>query len=190
MSLHVLANGLFVLGVKMLSKFRVEQLLSFDEKNGVFVWKFNRGGKAQKGSIAGGVDSKGYRQIRIDGTLYLAHRLVWLITYGEWPEHDIDHVDRNPLNIRPENLRKCSDHENQQNVAPRKDNKSGVAGVYFYEKSKKWKAHITFKGRTLHLGTFSTFEDAVEARLKAKRDLHTFSPKQIISSKQWGEQHG
>lgn len=185
----MLANGLCVLGVKMISKSRVDELLSFDEKNGVFVWNFNRGGRAQKGCVAGGEDSKGYRQIRIDGTLYLAHRLVWLVTYGEWPEHDIDHIDRDPLNIRPGNLRKCTDHENQQNVAPRKDNKSGVAGVYFHEKSKKWKAHITSKGRTFHLGTFPTFEDAVEARLKAKRDLHTFSPEQIISSKQWGERN-
>lgn len=166
----------------MITRKRIEQLLDFNPSEGVFTWKVNRGGSAKKGSIAGGIDSKGYRQIRIDMKLYLAHRIVWLLTHGIWPDHDIDHIDRNPLNIRPDNLRRCSDSENQQNVGTRADNKSGAAGVYLCKKTLKWKAHITLKGKTIHLGTFSSFGNALNARLLAKKSLHTFHPEQKIQA--------
>jgi len=162
----------------MITKSRVEQLLEFNANEGVFTWKVHRGGSATKGSVAGAIDSKGYRQIRIDMKLYLAHRIVWLITHGVWPGHDIDHIDRDPLNIRPENLRKCNDHENQQNTGARRDNKSGATGVYLCSKTLKWKAHITIKGKTNHLGTFDSFNDALNARLAAKQQYHTFHPHQ------------
>lgn len=45
--------------------------------------------------MAGAKETRGYRQIRIDGILFMAHRLVWLMIRNEWPLDDIDHINRN-----------------------------------------------------------------------------------------------
>lgn len=47
-------------------------------------------------------------------------------------------------------------------------NTSGYNGVYQERKSGKWRAQITFKGKTYYLGSFDNLEDAVEARQKAE----------------------
>ena len=48
------------------------------------------------------------------------------------------------------------------------NNTSGVRGVYKSERSGKWCAQITFQGRTRYLGSFSTLEEAAEARRKGE----------------------
>lgn len=52
----------------------------------------------------------------------------------------------------------------------RPDNKTGVKGVYMI-KAGKYKAHITFKGKRHHLGTFETLDEAAEARREAEKEL-------------------
>jgi len=54
----------------------------------------------------------------------------------------------------------------------RKDNKTGHSGVYYEEKKDRWQAKIGFKGNYYHLGSFGSFDEALEARLKAERELH------------------
>lgn len=45
-----------------------------------------------------------------------AHRLAWLLHYGQWPADVIDHIDGNPANNCITNLRCCSPKENKQNA--------------------------------------------------------------------------
>lgn len=162
----------------MISKDRVLEILEFNQDEGVFRWKEFRGGSAKKSSIAGSIDSKGYGQIKIDGTLYLSHRIVWLITYGSWPDHHIDHIDRNPLNIKPSNLRKCTHAQNHQNTKVRSDSSSGVTGVSYMKADRKWLAYINVNGKRHRLGLFEDLDEAIKARVNAKNDLHSFHPKQ------------
>lgn len=162
----------------MITKERIEEALRFDAENGVFTWKIYRGGIRKIGERAGAIDSKGYLQIRIDGKSYLAHRLVWTITHGKWPDHHIDHIDRNPLNIRPENLRACTHSQNHQNEGVRSDSSSGVTGVSFVKRSGKWLAYINVDGVRRRLGLYDKFEDAVAARISAKPEYHQFHPHQ------------
>jgi hypothetical protein len=49
-----------------------------------------------------------------------------------------------------------------------KNNKSGITGVRYDEKTKKWIAVIGFKKKNYHLGTFKTKEVAVAARRNAE----------------------
>lgn len=55
----------------------------------------------------------------------------------------------------------------------RPDNKTGVKGVY-QTKSGRYKAVITFQGKTRNLGTFDELADAAEARREAELEL--FAP--------------
>lgn len=46
-------------------------------------------------------------------------RLCWLVQTGDWPEHTIDHIDRNTLNNRWDNLRDVPQSVNNQNKSKR-----------------------------------------------------------------------
>ena len=53
----------------------------------------------------------------------------------------------------------------------RSDNTSGFRGVSPIGKGR-YRAYIGFQGERYYLGSFGTFEEAVEARLEAERQLH------------------
>ena len=55
---------------------------------------------------------------------------------------------------------------------PRKNNKSGYRGVSLNKRTNRYVADITFKGKRHHLGEFDTAEEAHDAYLKAKEELH------------------
>jgi hypothetical protein len=87
----------------------------------------------------------------------------------------IDHINHIEWDNRKSNLRFCTDHENVCNKRIAKNNKSGKTGVY---KSKnKWRAVVFYNGKNIHLGTFDTFEKAVEARIAKEIEMFgEFSP--------------
>lgn len=158
----------------MLNSSEVHGLLDYAPDTGVFRWKVSRGGKAKHGTIAGSFDSKGYSQIKINGSLYLAHRIAWLYVNGEWPEKHIDHIDRNPKNNAIENLRLCTHAQNHQNTGVRRDNSSGITGVSFLKASGKWLAYINVDGKRIRLGLFNTADEAAIARSAGKSKHHAF----------------
>src|SRR5690625_1584144 len=53
-----------------------------------------------------------------------------------------------------------------------KGNKSGHKGVTWLKSRKKWRAHIGYKGKQIHLGHFNKKEDAIGARKKAEEKYH------------------
>lgn len=52
-----------------------------------------------------------------------------------------------------------------------KSNTSGYNGVYQEKRTGKWRAQITFKGKTYYLGRFDKIEEAVEARRRGE-EMH------------------
>lgn len=54
----------------------------------------------------------------------------------------------------------------------RRNNTSGVPGVDWLARRRLWRATIGFKGKRYYLGSFSRFEDAVNARKQAEEKLH------------------
>lgn len=52
---------------------------------------------------------------------------------------------------------------------PYKNNKSGIKGVTYEEKRKKWRAEIRVNYKLIFLGRFNTFEEAVEIRKQAEQ---------------------
>lgn len=149
--------------------------LHYDPETGDFRWKSNPHGKRNwnsrfSGKIAGCTKTLGYRVIRIDDVLYGAHRLAFLYMTGRWPYEEVDHIDCDPSNNRWSNLREATRYDNNHNLRTHCDNISGRKGVL--QNHKGWAAKIRAFGRTYHLGTFQTPEDAHAAYQEASLRLH------------------
>jgi hypothetical protein len=71
-----------------------------------------------------------------------------------------DHINRNSLDNRRNNLRVCSQAENLRNRAAPRANTSGFKGVSWHKKAGKWVARLVFEGKYHHLGLFTRAEDA------------------------------
>jgi hypothetical protein len=95
------------------------------------------------------------------GEGHLAHRIVWLIATGEWPETFIDHIDGNRSNNRLENLRLADIWDNNRNSKKPTTNTSGIKGVGY--RNGRWRAYITVNDRQIHIGVFDEKEDAAAA---------------------------
>jgi|15BtaG_2_1085339.scaffolds.fasta_scaffold00099_15 hypothetical protein len=157
----------------MITQDTVEKLLRYNAVTGEFHWKKSSGSKSA-GSVASHVGKLGYVQIRIDGVLYYAHRLAWLVSHGCFPTAQIDHINHNRSDNRLCNLREVSHAENQRNKGMNSRNKSGVTGVFWDFVNNKWKAQIKFEGKVVNLGRFSAKTDAIAARTaaEAKANYH------------------
>lgn len=136
----------------------IKENLSYRSDTGDFLWLSNRAsGKIKSGSIAGSLN-KGYRQIRIDGKWYKCHRLVWLVETGDWPTGQIDHLNLDRTDNRYPNLRDVSNYINCTNRS--RSSSSGVVGVSYDRKNKKWLAQTYIEGKARNLGRFNTIEEA------------------------------
>lgn len=102
-------------------------------------------------------------QAWIDNIQYKAHRVIWYWHYGTLPEQ-VDHIDRDTYNNKIENLRVCTNAQNQMNVTRRK-----FCGVH--PCGNKFKA-IIGDGATGYIGLFNTKEDARNARNAAGTELY------------------
>ncbi len=145
----------------------VNDLLRYDPESGDLFWRANRA-KMKAGSVAGGIGGKGYWHVSINNKSYLAHRIIWLIYYGRWPEDQLDHINHNKLDNRIKNLRSVMGYENNRNTTIRKDNKSGVIGVFWHSTQKVWESNIGVDGQLKYLGIYDNIFDAVCARKSAE----------------------
>lgn len=152
---------------------RLLELLDYSEHTGLFTRKSGR----CDGEIAGSLKNHGYLDIKVERRCYLAHRLAWFYVYGIWPNSDIDHKDGIRTNNRIQNLREATKQHNAQNKKnPRIDNASGFLGVVLIRcrGPNKFQARIGHKGISHYLGVFKTPEEAQQAYLFAKRNVHSF----------------
>jgi hypothetical protein len=90
---------------------------------------------------------------------------------GEWPIDMIDHKYGDPSDNRWERLRQANRNINQQNLhVAKKTNRIGLLGVSRH--GSTWRAQITANGKTYRFSGFKTPEEAHQAYVKAKRELH------------------
>lgn len=145
----------------------------FECRDGKLFWRINSG-RAVAGNRAGYLDkSTGYRRIAIDGKVTGEHRVVFAMAHGRWPKLEVDHINGAKDDNRPENLREATRQENMRNCGSWRNSKSGVKGVYWVERLKKWKASITPSGsKPVYIGLFETLEEASMARSHAESTLN------------------
>ena len=153
----------------------LKKVLHYDPNTGKFT-RLTKWGRKNVGDEPGSLSKFGYWQIGVFNRTHPAHRLAWLYYYGEWPPHDVDHINRNRIDNRIANLRLATRSENLHNSPVRLRNKSGVKGVSLRplkrgkRPAKMWVASIMVNGVRRYLGCYATIDEAAEARRKAEKE--------------------
>ena len=167
-------------GINMRNDFDAEfvrELFDYDADAGILRWKYRKDVRSQcnshyAGTVAGSINSYGYRIIKIKGRCYSAHRLVWFHVTGQWPVKEIDHINIIKDDNRFVNLREATRSQNVRNLPISSKNTSGFKGVSWRKKQGKFCAKIKTNGKNHHLGYFITPEDASTAYQDAAKRLH------------------
>jgi hypothetical protein len=155
---------------------RIRETFDYDPDTGLFYYreqitdtrKRHRAGK-QAGCLC---KTNGYVIMTVDKQQFKAHRVAWLFMYGAWPAGLVDHINGNRADNRAINLRLATPTQNNINRGMAPTNTSGMKGASWSTTSQKWLAHISYGGKTHHLGFYATAQEAHAAYLGAAKILH------------------
>lgn len=159
-----------------LTQARLKELLHYDPETGVFTRISTPSRCVRVGDKAGYGSTSGYRRVYVGGRHYFMHRLAWLYVYGAIPDGCIDHINRVRQDNRIANLRVVTNKQNSENAGKKPSNKSGIKGVSWRKRERKWCAQIMHNHKKIWLGSYSTVQEAAEAYQTAARKLHTHNP--------------
>jgi hypothetical protein len=147
----------------------------YEPENGRITYRVTRSGPAIAGRLATHSRKDGYQGISFQRKHYLAHRIAWLLTFGQMPTIGIDHINGNPADNRLCNLRLATDAQNNQNRRRGfKSSTSPLIGASFHRRSGAWVAQIRVGAKNKWLGYHPTEQAAHEAYVAAKRVYHAF----------------
>ena len=160
----------------------IADYLVYDETSPTFLrWKKDQG-KKKVGQIAGWIRDDGYGLVRLLGTRYYIHRLIYSLLHNI-PIDDkiIDHVDGNPRNNEISNLRITTYSGNQRNRTMSESNTSGMCGVRKQKSGpyEYWTAEIYIDGGRLRKN-FSILKLGGGNALEQAK----------LQRKEWEQQHG
>lgn len=163
----------------------VRGLLSYEPATGVFLWRERtpahfdskhpwewKKWNAKYANQPAGSLQRGYIKINLGGDMVYAHRLAWLLSYGEPVPPEIDHINGNRTDNRIANLRGADRSGNSRNSGIRRDNTTGAKGVTFDKATGKFRVTVSINGKHHRLGRFVTLKEAVTARREAAERLH------------------
>jgi hypothetical protein len=110
-----------------------------------------------------------YASAKIDGKTVYLHRLVLGLQPGDGLQ--ADHINRNGLDNRRENLRPATDALNRQNFSAEgySNNKSGYRGVHWLEDRQRWGASCCINGKQKRIGRFKDVHEAGRAVAEYRR---------------------
>ncbi len=154
---------------EILSQELVKKL--FEYKDGELYWKVRTSNRITVGKKVGCKLKTNYIFTRINNKLIAVHRVIFLYHHGYLPKI-IDHIDKNSLNNKIENLRECTRSQNALNSKKPLNNKSGVKGVCWHKAAKKWHARINLDGKKYDFGFFEKLEDAENIIKKMRIEIH------------------
>lgn len=141
----------------------------FKYEDGRLYWKKSPAKGMKDGSRAGGLNSNGYRVVRIDNRGYREHRVIFLMFNGYMPRF-IDHINMIRDDNRIENLREANRSQNGINRKMQSNNTSGYRGVAYHR--GKWVAGIQVNNKHIPLGYYYNKEDAAKAYAEASEKYH------------------
>lgn len=145
----------------MLTPKTARSRLSYDSDTGILRWRKSTGRAA--GSIAGTLHNNGTIKVQLCGRCYLAHRLIWFIHFGQWPDGDVVHLNHNRIDNRLVNLVVASKADASRY---RRRRMTGVSMA-----GSRYRARIKANGKEVHLGCFGTAAEAHAAYERAVEEL-------------------
>ena len=122
-----------------IEKKRILELFDVNTESGIITRKTSRGSRPA-GEVAGTIRPDGYIQLSIDNKRYLAHRLIFLIAFGFYPEQ-VDHINGIKDDNRACNLRAADNVINARNQKMNSANKTGIAGVRYRASRRAYEAY-------------------------------------------------
>ena len=146
-------------------------LFTYNPDTGVVSRRSSRGGMFA-GTPVGTDNGHGYLSVLVNRRRYLVHRLAWLISYGEFPAEQIDHINCVRDDNRLCNLRAATSTENHVNAPRTKRNKNGYKGISFIARDGKWMARTSKNRQFIYLGTYDTQEEAHAAYVAGAARTH------------------
>ena len=104
------------------------------------------------------LDNRGYarRYSLRGGEVLLMHRVIMKTPRGK----DTDHINRDKLDNRRDNLRICTRSQNKMNQLKQSNNTSGFKGVVLHKDAKKYQAQIIVDKKYIYLGLFNSLREA------------------------------
>jgi hypothetical protein len=153
--------------VSSLTQSKLKELVTYDPETGIFRWN-ERSSPQFNGKFAGKecgyihTEKSGatYTYIEILAAPYQAGRLAWLYMTGEWPIQ-IDHQNQIGTDNSWKNLRNVSQSTNLRNQPMRSTNTSGIMGVCWDDRKKRWIVQVTIN-RKQRCASFRSKELAIE----------------------------
>jgi hypothetical protein len=163
-------KGFFFGGLMEITQQFLHEL--FEYRDGHLFWKVDRRGNKLIGKQASRLKkSNGYQEVTINKKKHYAHRIIFMMFNGRWPEQ-IDHIDGNRSNNLVSNLREANNAQNNRNTKLRTSNTTGFKGVYLHNQNNRFVARITVNYKCISLGCYKTAEEASQAYKKAALELH------------------
>jgi hypothetical protein len=159
----------------------LRECFAYDGATGALVWKerplyhFARDKHRRcfntkwAGKKAGNISLQGYLVVKLNGTLFFGHRIIWKMVRGTDPEQ-VDHKNLRRSDNRIDNLRDCSLPQNGMNRSIYRNNKTGLKGVSC--RHGRFRATIQANGKAKTIGSFGSAEEAHEAYRVAADQLH------------------
>lgn len=159
----------------------LRMLLEYDAQTGDLRWKPRSGDYFKDGAMSAkskhkswssrfsgmkaftAINSAGYLCSRVNGANLVAHRVAWVIHFGEWPSGHIDHINGIRTDNRISNLRDVQRSDNSKNRRPNRGKKSGLPHGVTCRHGWQYLARIRKDGVSHLIGVFTTPEEAKAA---------------------------
>lgn len=142
----------------------------FEYRNGELYHRKAIGPK-KAGAKAGSRKADGVSHVRVEGSMQLVHRMVFLMHHGYLPEM-VDHINRDRSDNRIENLRAATHAQNAYNSIARVDSTSKIKNVTYNSRINKWQVRVAANKQRFYAGCFDTLEKAEKMAIELRNKLH------------------
>lgn len=121
------------------------------------------------------VSKRGYyvtdiRMNNIRKTLYIHRLIATNFISNPLNKKQVNHIDSNPLNNSINNLEWVNNLENSCHRVKKYNYTSKYLGVGWDKYSNKWKSQIYFNGKSKHIGSYDTEEEAYQSRCEYEKN--------------------